>query len=208
MARYTDAKCRLCRREGEKLFLKGSRCLTAKCAIDRQNYPPGQHGQSRQKLSTYGQQLREKQKAKRLYGILERQFRRYFAIADRYRGVTGTVLLQLLERRLDNIVYRLGIASSRAQARQFVRHGHVLVNGRRVNIPSYLLKPGERVSLSEKARTVKPIVDNLEEASRRTRPVWIEWNPEAFEGGILAIPSREDIPVALNEQLIVELYSK
>ena len=208
MARYTDAKCPLCRREGEKLFLKGSRCLTAKCAIDRQNYPPGQHGQSRQKLSTYGQQLREKQKAKRLYGILERQFRRYFAIADRYRGVTGTVLLQLLERRLDNIVYRLGIASSRAQARQFVRHGHILVNGRRVNIPSYLLKPGERVSLSEKARTIKLIADNLEEASRRTRPVWIDCTPEAFEGGILAIPSREDIPVALNEQLIVELYSK
>ncbi len=208
MARYTDAKCRLCRREGEKLFLKGSRCLTAKCAIDRQNYPPGQHGQGRQKLSTYGQQLREKQKAKRIYGILERQFRRYFGMADRFRGVTGTVLLQLLERRLDNVVYRLGIGSSRAQARQFVRHGHVIVGGRRVNIPSYLVKPGERVALTVKARTVKPLADNLEEAARRTRPVWLEWNPETAEGGILAIPSREDIPVALNEQLIVELYSK
>lgn len=208
MARYTDAKCRLCRREGEKLFLKGTRCLTAKCAIDRQNYPPGQHGQGRQKLSTYGQQLREKQKAKRLYGILERQFRRYFSLADRYRGVTGTVLLQLLERRLDNVVYRLGIGSSRSQARQLVRHGHIRVGGRRVNIPSYLVKPGERVAVSEKARVIKGVQENLEEAAKRSRPVWLDWNPETFEGGILAVPSREDIPVALNEQLIVELYSK
>jgi small subunit ribosomal protein S4 len=208
VARYTDAKCRLCRREGEKLFLKGSRCLTAKCAIDRQNYPPGQHGQSRQKLSTYGQMLREKQKAKRIYGILERQFRRYFALADRYRGVTGTVLLQLLERRLDNVLYRLGVASSRAQSRQLVRHGHVTINGRKVNIPSYLVKPGEKVALNDKARAIKPVADNLEEASRKSRPVWLEWNSERAEGGILAIPSREDIPVVLNEQLIVELYSK
>src|SRR5690606_2010944 len=151
----------------EKLFLKGSRCMTAKCAIERQNYPPGQHGQNRQKLSTYGQQLREKQKAKRIYGILERQFRRYFGIADRYRGVTGTILLQLLERRLDTLVYRLGVASSRAQARQLVRHGHMLIEGRRVNIPSFLVKPGQQISLSEAARPNAVVVSNLEEAAGR-----------------------------------------
>jgi small subunit ribosomal protein S4 len=209
VARYTDAKCRLCRREGEKLFLKGSRCTTAKCAIDRQNYPPGQHGQSRQKLSTYAQQLREKQKAKRLYGILERQFRRYFFLADSYRGVTGTVLLQLLERRLDNVVYRLGIGSSRAQARQLVRHGHVTVAGRRVNIPSYIVKPQQEVALTEKTRTNKFVVENLESADGRgSRLPWLDWNSESLTGKLLAVPSREDIPVTLNEQLIVELYSK
>jgi small subunit ribosomal protein S4 len=208
VARYTDAKCRLCRREGEKLFLKGTRCMTAKCAIDRQNYPPGQHGQNRQKLSTYGQQMREKQKAKRIYGILERQFRRYFSMADKYRGVTGTVLLQLLERRLDNLIYRLGIASSRAQARQLVRHGHVHVDGRRVNIPSYMVKPGQQISLPEASRTRKVIAGNLEEASGRPRLPWLEWNPETFTGKVLTVPSREDIPVTVNEQLIVELYSK
>ena len=208
MARYTDAKCRLCRREGEKLFLKGTRCMTAKCAIDRQNYPPGQHGQNRQKLSTYGQQLREKQKAKRIYGVLETQFRRYFAIADRYRGVTGTVLLQLLERRLDNMVYRLGIAASRAQGRQLVRHGHVSIDGRRVNIPSFMVKPGQQISLMETSRDSKVIQANLEESVGRPRLPWIEWNPETLNGKILSIPSREDIPVVLNEQLIVELYSK
>lgn len=209
MARYVDAKCRLCRREGEKLFLKGNRCASGKCAIERQNYPPGQHGQGRTKLSTYGQQLREKQKAKRMYGVLERQFRRYFSIADRYRGVTGTVLLQLLERRLDNIVYRLGIGASRAQARQFVRHGHVTVNGRRVNIPSYLVRPGEQIAVCEASRTNKPILNNLEEASGRgARLSWLDWNSEAFSGRVVAVPSREDIPVTLNEQLIVELYSK
>jgi small subunit ribosomal protein S4 len=208
VARYRDAKCRLCRREGEKLFLKGTRCMTAKCAIDRQNYPPGQHGQNRQKLSTYGQQLREKQKAKRIYGILETQFRRYFALADRFRGVTGTVLLQLLERRLDNMVYRLGIASSRAQGRQLVRHGHVSVEGRRVNIPSFLVKPGQVISIVESSRDSKIIQGNLEEANSRPRLPWLEWNPETLNGRILSIPSREDIPVVLNEQLIVELYSK
>jgi len=208
VARYTDAKCRLCRREGEKLFLKGTRCMTAKCAIDRQNYPPGQHGQNRQKLSTYGQQLREKQKAKRIYGVLETQFRRYFAIADRYRGVTGTVLLQLLERRLDNMVYRLGIAASRAQGRQLVRHGHVSIDGRRVNIPSFMVKPGQTISLMESSRDSKVIQANLEESVGRPRLPWIEWNPETLNGKILSIPSREDIPVVLNEQLIVELYSK
>lgn len=182
--------------------------MTAKCAVERQNYPPGQHGQGRTKLSTYGQQLREKQKAKRLYGILERQFRRYFGIADHFRGVTGTVLLQLLERRLDNIVYRLGIGSSRAQARQFITHGHLVVNGRRVTIPSFLVRPGDEVSVAEVSRQNKVIAGNLEEAGGRARLSWLEWNPETFTGKFLAVPSREDIPVTVNEQLIVELYSK
>lgn len=208
MARYTGAVCRLCRREGEKLFLKGSRCLTSKCAIERQNYPPGQHGQARQKLSTYGQQLRMKQKTKRIYGVLERQFRRYFFMADSYRGVTGTVLLQLLERRLDNVVYRLGIGSSRAQARQLVRHGHIQVNGRQVNIPSFLVKPGQQITIAEPSRTNPIIVANLENAAGQERLGWLEWNPENFTGKFLAVPSREDIPTAVNEQLIVELYSK
>lgn len=208
MARYTEAKCRLCRREGEKLFLKGSRCVTAKCAIERQNYPPGQHGQSRTKLSTYGQQLREKQKAKRIYGVLERQFRRYFAMADHYHGVTGTILLQLLERRLDNIVFRLGIGSSRAQSRQLVRHGHFTVNGRKVDIPSFIVRPGDTIVVSDSLRANKDVLTNIEEASGRGRLPWLEWNPEGFTGKILSIPSREDIPVTLNEQLIVELYSK
>ena len=208
MARYVDAKCRLCRREGMKLFLKGTRCYSSKCAIERQNYPPGQHGQARTKISTYGQQLREKQKAKRTYGILERQFRRYFAMADSYRGVTGTVLLQMLERRLDNIVYRLGIGASRAQARQFVNHGHVFVNGRRVNIPSFLTKPGDEIVLAEGSRVNQMIIANLEDANSRGRLAWLDWNPETFSGKMLSIPSREDIPTLVNEQLIVELYSK
>lgn len=208
MARYVDAKCRLCRREGTKLFLKGNRCYSSKCAIERQNYPPGQHGQARTKISTYGQQLREKQKAKRTYGILERQFRRYFAMADAYRGVTGTVLLQLLERRLDNLVYRLGIGASRAQARQFVNHGHVQVNGRRVNIPSFLVKPGDEIVVAEGSRTNSAIVSNLEDADSRGRVAWLDWNPETFVGKMLSVPSREDIPTLVNEQLIVELYSK
>ncbi|PKO15992.1 MAG: 30S ribosomal protein S4 [Bacteroidetes bacterium HGW-Bacteroidetes-14] len=208
MARYVDAKCRLCRREGMKLFLKGTRCFSSKCAIERQNYPPGQHGQARTKITTYGQQLREKQKAKRTYGILERQFRRYFAMADSYRGVTGTVLLQMLERRLDNIVYRLGIGASRAQARQFVNHGHVFVNGRRVNIPSFLAKPGDEIVLAEGSRVNQMIIANLEDAKSRGRLAWLDWNPETFSGKMLSIPSREDIPTEVNEQLIVELYSK
>jgi small subunit ribosomal protein S4 len=208
VARYTDAKCRLCRRQGEKLFLKGERCHTAKCAIDRRNYAPGQHGQNRSKVSTYGQQLREKQKAKRIYGVLERQFRRYFAVADRYRGVTGTVLLQLLEQRLDNLVYRLGIGASRNQARQLVRHGHILVDGRKVNIPSYRVKPGQAISLRENSRNNSLITSNLEQADGRGRPAWLEWNPEAMTGRLLDVPSRDQIPVTVKEQLIVELYSK
>jgi small subunit ribosomal protein S4 len=209
VARYVDAKCRLCRREGEKLFLKGNRCYTSKCAIEKQNYPPGQHGQGRHtKLSIYGQQLREKQKTKRIYGVLERQFRRYFAMADRYRGVTGTVLLQLLERRLDNLVYRLGIASSRAQARQIVTHGHITVGGRKASIVSLSVKPGQEIAIRESSRTNPVIVSNLEDASGRGRPVWLDWNPESYTGKMLSVPSREDIPVTVNEQLIVELYSK
>jgi len=209
VGRYLDARCRLCRREGMKLFLKGERCTTSKCAIERRNYAPGQHGQNRVKLSTYGLQLREKQKAKRIYGILERQFRRYFKLAERMKGVTGTVLLQLLERRLDNIVYRLGIASSRAQARQFVRHGFILVNGRRVDIPSYLVNPGEEIVVAEKAREFKTIQENLETAaSKQVMLPWLEWNRERWTGRLLAVPSREDIPTPINEQRIVELYSK
>jgi small subunit ribosomal protein S4 len=208
VARYTDAKCRLCRRQGEKLFLKGERCFTAKCAIDRRNYAPGQHGQNRSKVSTYGQQLREKQKAKRIYGILERQFRRYFSVADRYRGVTGTVLLQLLEQRLDNLVYRLGIGASRNQARQLVRHGHILVDGRKVNIPSYRVKVGQEIAVRESSRNNPLIVSNLEQANGRGRLAWLEWNPEAMTGRLLDVPSRDQIPVTVKEQLIVELYSK
>lgn len=208
MARYVDAKCRLCRRQGEKLFLKGDRCYTSKCAIDRRNYPPGQHGQNRIKLSTYGQQLREKQKAKRIYGILERQFRRYFGIADAFRGVTGTVLLQLLEQRLDNVVYRLGIGSSRNQARQFVRHGHILVNDRKVDIPSFRVRPGQTIAVRESSRESKAIVENIEAAAKRERLPWLEWNPETATGKLAAIPAREQIPVNVREQLIVELYSK
>ncbi|MCX7625576.1 MAG: 30S ribosomal protein S4 [Candidatus Sumerlaeaceae bacterium] len=209
MGRYLDARCRLCRREGMKLFLKGERCVTSKCAIERRNYAPGQHGQNRTKLSTYGLQLREKQKAKRIYGVLERQFRRYFAMAERMRGVTGTVLLQLLERRLDNLVYRLGIASSRTQARQLVRHGHILVDGRRVDIPSYLVKPGQEITVADKAREFKIIRDNLEAFAQSGKLLpWLEWNPERWVGRLLAVPAREDIPTLVNEQRIVELYSK
>lgn len=183
--------------------------MTSKCAIERRNYAPGQHGQNRTKLSTYGLQLREKQKAKRIYGVLEQQFRRYFAMAERMRGVTGTVLLQLLERRLDNLVYRLGIATSRNQARQFVRHGHILVDGRRVDIPSYLVKPGQEISIAEKAREFKIIRENLEAFEKSgTRLPWLEWNPERWTGRLLAVPAREDIPTQVNEQRIVELYSK
>jgi small subunit ribosomal protein S4 len=208
VARYHDAVCRLCRREGTKLYLKGERCLGPKCAVERQNYPPGQHGQSRRKLSTYGLQLREKQKAKRIYGVLERQFRRYFEIAERYRSVTGTVLLQLLERRLDSVLYRMGVATSRAAARQIVRHGHVRVNGKKVDIPSYLVKVGEELTLSEKTRSNAHVKAALEQAEKRERVPWVEFSSETLAGKIIAIPEREDIPVNIKEQMIVELYSK
>lgn len=208
MARYTDSVCRLCRREGLKLFLKGERCYTDKCAIERRNYPPGQHGQGRSKFSEYAVQLREKQKIKRMYGLLEGQFRRYFEMAERSRGVTGETLLQLLERRLDNTVYRMGFATSRAEARQLVRHGHFQVNSKRVDIPSYLLAAGQTVTVRERSRKVSRIVEALEQSDRRGVPEWIEVNREAFSGVLKAIPRRVDLTMPINEQLVVELYSK
>lgn len=208
MARYIAAVCRQCRREGLKLFLKGERCYTDKCAIERRNYPPGEHGQARPKFSEYSIQLREKQKLKRIYGVLERQFRRYFEMADRARGVTGETLLQLLERRLDNVVFRLGFASSRAEDRQLVRHGHFRVNGRKVDIPSYLIRPGDTVSVRERSRQVVRIQEALELAQRRGVPEWLEINPAAFSGTVKVLPLRADLTMPINEKLVVELYSK
>jgi small subunit ribosomal protein S4 len=190
------------------LYLKGDRCYTDKCAIQRRNYPPGQHGQGRGKISDYGLQLREKQKVKRMYGILEKQFRGYFVRAERMRGVTGTNLLVLLERRLDNVVYRLGFSNSRAQARQLVLHNHVLVDGRRVNIPSYLVKVGQSVQVTEKTRTKTQVRDALEAAARRGCPPWLELEKEEAKGRVSMFPTREDITMPIQEHLIVELYSK
>ncbi len=208
MARYTDARCRQCRRERMALYLKGDRCYTDKCAIQRRNYPPGQHGQGRGKISDYGLQLREKQKVKRMYGVLEKQFRGYFERAERMRGVTGTNLLVLLERRLDNVVYRLGFANSRSQARQLVRHNHVLVDGLRVNLPSFLVKVGQTVQVTEKSRTSPLVRDALEAAARRGCPPWLELEKEAAKGRVSMFPTREDITMPIQEHLIVELYSK
>jgi small subunit ribosomal protein S4 len=208
VARYTGPVCRQCRREGLKLFLKGERCYTDKCAIERRNYPPGEHGQARPKFSEYSIQLREKQKLKRIYGVFERQFRRYFQMADRARGVTGETLLQILERRLDNIVYRLGFSTSRAEARQLVRHGHFRVNGRKVNIPSYLIKPGDVVTVRERSRQVARIQEALELAQRRGVPDWLEVVAESFTGTVKALPARADLTMPINEKLVVELYSK
>lgn len=208
MARYRGAVCRLCRREGLKLYLKGDRCYSDKCAVERRNYPPGQHGQKRPKFSNYGEQLREKQKVKRIYGVLERQFRRYFEQADRQKGITGTNLLILLERRLDNMVYRLGFASSRNEARQLVCHGHFLVNQRMVNIPSYLVKPGDVIEVHPKSRNIQRIQESQEAAARRGVPSWLELDKENFRGKVLALPSREELTMPIREQLIVELYSK
>jgi len=208
VARYTGAVCRHCRREGLKLFLKGERCYTDKCAIERRNYPPGEHGQARPKFSEYSIQLREKQKLRRIYGVLERQFRRYFAMADRGRGVTGETLLQLLERRFDNIVYRLGFATSRAEARQLVRHGHFRVNGRKVDVPSYLVRPGDTITVRERSRQVARIREALELAQRRGVPEWLEVSAEAFAGNVKALPARADLTMPINEKLVVELYSK
>jgi small subunit ribosomal protein S4 len=208
VARYTGAVCRQCRREGLKLFLKGERCYTDKCAIERRNYPPGEHGQARPKFSEYSIQLREKQKLKRMYGVLENQFRRYFQMADRTRGVTGETLLQLLERRLDNIVYRLGFSTSRAEARQLVRHGHFRVNGAKVDIPSYLVKPGDTITVRDRSRQVARIVEALELAQRRGVPDWLEVDPQAFSGKVKALPQRTDLTMPINEKLVVELYSK
>ncbi len=208
MARYTGPSCRLCRRENMELFLKGDRCYTDKCAIKRRNYAPGQHGQSRSKTSSYGVQLREKQKVRRIYGILEQQFRGYFAEADRMKGVTGETLLSLLERRLDNVVYRLGFASSRTESRQLVRHGHFTLNGRKVNIPSIQLKSSDVVELREKSRKIASIVDALDAVVRRGIPQWLELDKDAFKGTLKGLPVREDITTPIQEQLIVELYSK
>jgi small subunit ribosomal protein S4 len=208
MARYTGALCRLCRREGEKLFLKGDRCFMDKCAIERRKYPPGQHGQRRRKMSDYAIQLRAKQKAKDSYRVLERQFKKYFHMAEKMKGVTGSNLLQLLERRLDNIVYRLGFASNRNQARQLVTHGHFTVNGRRVNIPSYLVRPGDVVSPSEAGKKLKVIQENMEKAEQRGVISWLEMDVEGLKGTVLHLPARDEIDMPVEEQLIVELYSK
>jgi small subunit ribosomal protein S4 len=207
MARYRDAKCRLCRREGMKLFLKGARCFTDKCAIERRNYPPGQHGLNRGKLTPYGVQLREKQKAKRIYGVLESQFRGYFEFAEAQKGATGENLLKLLELRLDNVVYRLSFAASRREARQMVAHGHFQVNGRKVTVPSYLVKVGDAIQLRPNSKQAPRVDDNLN-AGRGQVPQWLEVEPEARRGTVRSAPLRDDIQIQVSEQLIVELYSK
>jgi small subunit ribosomal protein S4 len=209
MARYRDANCKLCRREGEKLFLKGTRCLSDKCAVERRQYAPGQHGQRiRRKISPYGVQLREKQKVKRAYGLLERQFRNYFKKADKKIGVTGEILLQLLETRLDNLVYRLGFAPSRKSARQLVRHRHITVNDRIVNIPSFQVKPNQIIKVKEKSKNLDLIHSALKEVGRGDEYPWLRLNKAALEGELLEVPRRTDIPLPVKEQLIVELYSK
>lgn len=209
MARYIGPVCRLCRREGIKLFLKGERCYTDKCAIERRGYPPGQHGQGRGKKATeYSVQLREKQKLKRIYGMLEAPFRRIFALAERRRGITGENLLLLLERRLDNMVYRMGFATSRSEARQLVRHGHFLVNHRRVTIPSYLVGLGDEVQVKEPSRKIARIQESVDLAQRRGVPEWLEVNKDTFIGRVRALPTRAQLTSPVNEQLIVELYSK
>ena len=209
MARYTGSSCRLCRRENLKLFLKGDRCYGDKCAFERRPYAPGQHGQRRSgKISDYRLQLREKQKVKRIYGALEGQFRRYYYQAEKQKGITGTNLLILLECRLDNTVYRMGFASSRKQARQLVRHNHFLVNGKKVNIPSYQVKAGDVISVKEGSRKVQSIIDAMETVVRRGIPSWIEIEKEEFSGTLTAIPNREDLTMPIQEQLIIELYSK
>lgn len=208
MARYTGFNCRICRRETMKLYLKGDRCYSDKCAVERRNFPPGQHGQNRGKFSDYGLQLREKQKIKRMYGLLEKQFKTYFKEADRQKGVTGTNFLVLLERRLDNAVYRLGFANSRDQARQLVRHNHFLVNGKKVNIPSYLLRPGDSVNVREKSRSLVAINEALEAVPRRGLPPWLELDKANYEGTFKLLPSREEMNIPVQEQLVVEFYSK
>ena len=208
MARYTGPVCRLCRRENIKLFLKGDRCYTEKCAIERRPYAPGPHGQRRKKTTDYMLQLREKQKVKRLYGLLEKQFRNTFQQAAGRKGVTGHLLLEYLERRLDNVVYRLGFASSHAESRQLVRHGHILVNDRKVNIPSFRVGEGDTIVVREKSRKVERIHESLESVDRRGVPPWLQLDKEAFAGKMARLPQRDDITMPINEQLIVELYSK
>ena len=209
MARYTGSVCRICRRENMKLFLKGDRCYSDKCAFDRRGYAPGQHGQRRRgKASDYGIQLREKQKVKRIYGLTEKQFRLFFQRADRQKGITGTNLLVMLERRMDNVVYRLGFVNSRNEGRQFVRHNHFLVNGKRINIPSYLIKVGDVVEVREKCRKIQSISDALDAVVRRGVPQWLELEKENFRGSVKSYPAREELTTPMQEQLIVELYSK
>jgi small subunit ribosomal protein S4 len=212
MARYTGPVCKLCRREGEKLFLKGERCFSPKCAIEKRAYPPGHHGRmaqwARSRTSDYGAQLRAKQKARRVYGVLERQFRRYYRQALKSRGLTGLTLLQILESRLDNVIYRMGYASSRAQARQLVTHGHFLVNGRRTDVPSMQIKPGDEIQVREGSRSKTLIKDLMAMAEERNAPDWITRNLNAMSGSVMRLPERTEIEASLNEQLIVEYYSR
>ena len=209
MARYIGPVCRLCRREGMKLFLKGERCYTEKCAIEKRNLPPGQHAKARKaKLVGYGLQLREKQKVKRIYGVLENQFRRYFETAERTRGITGETLLQLLERRLDNVIYRLGLATSRPQARQLVRHGHFMVNGRKVDVPSYSVRPGDVISVKGPSAQAAVLAHAMEEVKGRGIPEWLQFDSANMSGRVVSLPTREQINLPVQEQLIVELYSK
>ena len=209
MARYTDSSCRLCRREGLKLFSKGDRCYSEKCSFERRDYVPGDHGQMHKKQrSDYGVQLREKQKLKRMYGLLEKQFRGYFDKADKQKGITGTNLLVLLERRMDNMVYRMGFSNSRIEARQLVSHGHFLVNGKAVNIPSYLLKAGDEISVKEGSRKMTRIMSAIETVARRGVPHWLELDKDSFKASIKMLPVREDLTMPVQEQLVVELYSK
>ena len=208
MARYTGAVCRLCRREGQKLFLKGERCYTDKCGLTRRAYAPGQHGQGRKKLSGYGLQLREKQKARRYYGVLEGQFRHYFELANKKAGVTGENLLAILESRLDNVVYRLGFGTSRPEARQLVRHGHFTVNGKKVNIPSYLVKVGDVIAIKEESKSSEKIKNVVEITASRVVPKWLDLDNNTLTGKVVAVAEREDIDLPLEEHLIVELYSK
>ena len=208
LARYVGSECRLCRRENLKLFLKGDRCYSDKCAIDRRPYGPGQHGKLRREFSEYGNQLREKQKVKRIYGVLERQFRNYFKKAERQKGITGENLLVFLERRLDNVIYRLGFSSSRNEGRQLVRHSHFLVNGKKVNIPSYLVKPGDVIQLRDKSKNISVISGALESVARRGIPQWLELDKANLRGTVKGLPAREELTMPIQEQLIVELYSK
>ena len=208
MARYTGPVCRICRRHGLKLFLKGERCFGPKCAIERRNYPPGDHGQRRRKLSEYANQLKEKQKSRYIYGVLERQFRKHYAVADRGQGATGAKLLRVLESRLDNVVYRLGFADSRRQARQLVRHGHFALNGRRTDIPSALVKASDTVSVMQKARQLEYFKIVQEGLARKAVPNWLELDVSAMSGRVVSLPGRDEIEVAINEQLVVEFYSR
>lgn len=208
MARYTDAVCRLCRREGKKLFLKGERCYTDKCAVTRRASAPGQHGKARKKVSEYGIQMRAKQTAKRYYGVLESQFAKYFEMAERKAGITGENLLRILESRMDNVIYRLGLAASRKEARQLVRHGHYTLNGHKANIPSILLREGDVVAVAEKSRNNDKIKSVIEANASRPKPKWLDYNAEKMEAKVIALPNREDIDLDVEEHYIVELYSK